>query len=116
MSGIDYAARVQRGAALLDEKWPTWAQDIDLDLLDIADGSDCVTAQYNRAMGGASLWCSGRNRLELTTTEYIGHGFNAPDLDISARAALDIYATLNALWRDLIQERRAQAQPEANER
>lgn len=116
MSGIDYAARVQRGAALLDEKWPTWAQDIDLDTLDVWSTTSCVTAQYAAHEGAQARFDEGLRLLDLSTREYIDHGFNTepdPETDYLSPEA---YRPLNTLWRDLIQERRAQAQPEASKR
>lgn len=120
MSGIDYAARVQRGAALLDEKWPTWAQDINLSMLDIESGTRCVTAQFAQRKLGRTYWWEALDHLGLTEGEdgsYITHGFNAESqVDVSEYAQDEAYATLNALWRDLIQKRRAQGRPEASER
>ena len=113
MSEIDYAARVQRGAALLDEKWPTWAQDIDLDRLNIADGHYCVTAQYDRLMGGEGVWFDGMDRLNLDRMAYADHGFNSAPYGVDSN---EVFATLNGLWNSLIAQRRAQAQPEASER
>lgn len=113
MSEIDYAARVQRGAALLDERWPTWAQDIDVDTLDVSSGYRCVTAQYDLATGGDGYWDNGMERLELNMAQYAEHGFNSNEFGTGDDS---VFATLNTLWRDLIQERRAQAQPEASER
>lgn len=109
--GIDYAARVQRGAALLDKKWPTWAQDIDLDTLDIADGTRCMTAQYAQKHDLGTYWWQATEPLGLENDyeDYEGHGFNTDGGTTEGGG----YATLNALWRNQIQERRAQAQPEA---
>lgn len=108
MSDIDYAARVQRGAALLDEKWPTWATDIDLAVLDIENGYRCVTAQYSAAQGEESHWRAGRLKLGLDMDAYEEHGFMvAVDQD---------YPSLTTLWRGLILRRREAAQPQASER
>lgn len=110
MSEIDYAARVQRGAALLDEKWPTWAQDINLDMLNIQSATHCVTAQFSGFHGKGHDYSSGQTMLGLNVDAYLEHGFNA-ECGMASE-----YIALNALWRGLIQERRAQAQPEASER
>ena len=120
MSEIDYAARVQRGAALLDKRWPTWAQDIDLGTLDIENGDHCMTAQYAQSLGNADAdWYDGMRALGLyedSDNSYAAHGFNAePDYEADY-ASEGAFAILNDLWRDLIQERRAQARPEASER
>lgn len=101
MSEIDYAARVQRGIALMDEKWPHWATEIDLETLDISSARACMTAQYSAARGGRPHWSSGRSLLDLDLEEYELHGF-AADLEQD-------YPTLNRLWRAEIERRRAQA-------
>lgn len=114
---IDYAARVAKGAALLDEKKPGWERQIDLDTLDIQNATSCVTAQLS-----SERWYSaGMEELGLTGGNggtYIAHGFNAegipgctcatcqggpemPD-DYDQAAA---YVTLNRLWRELIEGR-----------
>lgn len=117
---INYAERVQRGIALLDEKWPTWAKDIDLDKLDIRSGDYCVTAQCSTANGGEASWIDGQDFLEIPTREsYVEHGFNADeaDLDGADREAGGVaFDALNGLWKAAIERRRAQAQPEASER
>lgn len=118
MSEIDYAARVAKGAALLDEKRPGWERLIDLGTLDIESYRSCVTAQ----LSGERDFKVGRDQLGLTEGgdgTYISHGFNAegdceccvsqevldrlPEGYVQARA----YATLNTLWKDLITERLA---------
>ena len=115
---IDYAARVAKGAALLDEKWPTWATDVDLETLNIAAGSDCMTAQYDafrqKAEGVANIfghWVDGMRRLGLNGDEYVAHGFNG--VAEGGCVPQDAYDALNRLWRDLILLRRGAAQPEA---
>lgn len=42
---MDYDERVKRGAALLDEKRPGWADEIDLDLLNLRSCTTCVLGQ-----------------------------------------------------------------------
>ncbi|OEJ24268.1 hypothetical protein AS594_06995 [Streptomyces agglomeratus] len=95
MTGIDYAARVAKGAALLDEKKPGWERLLDLSILDIESGTCCVTAQ----LSGADDWRTGMNQVGLSLSTYTDHGFRADD-DYQ-----DDYPTLNVLWRDLITER-----------
>lgn len=115
--GIDYAARVQRGAALLDEKWPTWVQDIDLDTLDIQVGTACMTAQYAQLHGFGQYWWQALDGLDLSEDgSYEDHGFNAERAGVSYAADVAAYGALTALWRDLIIERRTAAQPEASKR
>jgi len=110
---IDYRARVARGIALMDEKWPHWATEIDLEKLDIESGDVCMTAQYSAVHGGSSNWRDGMHMLNLGLNSYTEHGFRADD------GYQDDYATLNYLWRGEIERRRAQAkqapaEPEAS--
>jgi hypothetical protein len=94
----DYAARVAKGVALLDEKRPGWERELDLDRLDIADGTRCVTAQ----LSGKDSWLTGMRQLGLEIETYTEHGFRAPDEEYEQG---DPYATLNTLWREVITER-----------
>lgn len=115
---IDYAARVRRGIALMDEKWPAWATEIDLEKLDIWSSYNCATAQYAKHMGAESYYAEGQFLLDLTDREYTDHGFNA-ELDESGDAAQEDYKPLTALWKAEIERRRAQgqdapAEPEAS--
>jgi hypothetical protein len=113
VTDIDYASRVARGIALMDEKWPRWATEIDLEELDIEDGSHCVTAQYAAAQGEVRNWKIGMSLLGLDMEAYTEEGFRTYDED------QDDYPVLNRLWRDEILRRRAQAdtapaEPEAS--
>jgi hypothetical protein len=96
---MSVAERVERGAALLDEKRPGWWREIDLDALDIRSGCDCIAGQ----LGGYS-----ETILELLPDEEgdeegeIAHGFDAE--------ASPEFAPLTEAWRDLIQQRRESAQ------
>lgn len=113
MSEIDYAARVARGIALMDEKWPNWATEIDLEKLDIKDGTRCMTAQYSAARDGSGGWRDGMYLLGLNMDSYTEHGFKTEDENQGD------YPTLNALWQAEILRRRtaasesAPAEPEA---
>jgi hypothetical protein len=76
-----------------------------------AEGRDCIAGWY----------AGGMERLDIGDNEtYAAHGFNGDytydgngEYDGVTRGAFD---ALNRLWRDLITERRAAAQPEASER
>jgi hypothetical protein len=108
---IDYAARVQRGIALLDEKWPTWATDVDLDRLDIENTHNCMTAQYAQRLNTPDGdWVDGKRALGLDAEAYSAHGFNAETS--SAKG----YDALNRLWKAEIVRRRKAAWAEASER
>lgn len=119
---IDYAARVQRGIALLDQKWPAWATEINLDTLDIQTSENCVTAQYDGAMRrveGADpkgRWYEqGMHRLGIEDDEtYADHGFNGDhtydDDGDFAGITPGAFEALNGLWKAAILERRSQVQ------
>lgn len=110
MTDIDYAARVARGVALMDKKWPNWATEIDVDRLDINSSWDCVTAQYAQRRDADFSWLDGMDMLGLDRVSYREHGFNGeedPEGGIVPPAA---YAALNGLWRAEIERRRAQAE------
>lgn len=113
MTGIDYAARVARGIALMDEKWPDWATEIDLEELNIRDGGACMTAQYAASQGEGKHWEDGMALLGLLPSSYEEHGFNAAGamaMDDDTDTDYDGYDTLNSLWRSEIERRRAQGQ------
>jgi hypothetical protein len=115
MSEIDYAARVAKGVALLDEKRPGWERELDLEILDIEHGGRCVTAQLSGMRNGLTSYLDGMEQLELTPGDrgtYVAHGFNAADSMVSAQdySQSDAYATLNSLWRDVVTERLTAAQ------
>lgn len=109
MSGVDYAARVAKGAALLDGKRAGWEHQIDLETLEIRDGAACVTAQ----LSGKADWAVGMQQLDLGLSSYIAHGFNATPCSVDGCECecegecpqQRAYATLNTLWKDLIRER-----------
>lgn len=115
MTDIDYAARVAKGIALLDVKWPEWATEIDLDRLDIQNGSSCLTAQYARKQGRDSWFTVGQGLLGLSQGDYENHGFDV-DADVDTRLMDPVYETLNGLWKAEIEHRRTAATPEASER
>jgi hypothetical protein len=114
MTDIDYAERVQRGIALLDEKWPAWATEIDLETLDIKSGYHCMTAQYAEHSTGDPdlIWEDGMDLLGLSSSGYEEHGFNAAGAMSDEDAPIDHsgYDTLNGLWKAEIERRRAQGQ------
>jgi hypothetical protein len=109
---IDYAARVQRGIALLDEKWPGWATEIDLERLDISEGDRCMTAQYAECRAGYASFQCGQNLLGLSDRAYEVCGFNADGQSTGEAVDSDRggYDTLNGLWKAEIERRRAQGQ------
>jgi hypothetical protein len=68
----DAAARVARGAALLDREKPDWAARVNLSRLDLADPSLCVLGQVHGSAAGAF----GRAAASLgLQTRLADHGF-----------------------------------------
>lgn len=110
MTDIDYAARVARGIALMDEKWPSWATEIDLEKLDIRSDTCCMTAQYAASQGEGGHWEDGMDLLGLLPSSYEEHGFNAAGAMSDEDAPIDHagYDALNGLWKAEILRRRAQ--------
>jgi hypothetical protein len=51
VSETERRIRVERGAALLDERLPGWAKQIDLTILDLSSGCDCVLGQLALDLG-----------------------------------------------------------------
>ncbi len=90
---LAFAARVARGAALLDEMVPGWDQRIDLDYLQMEDGRECVLGQTF----DSSLFA-----LELM-------GIDDPEaygFDLAEGEDETLWPTVNAMWRALIVSRR----------
>lgn len=116
MTEIDYEARVRKGIALLDKKFPDWAGLIDLDILDINDGERCVTAQLAEHKAGDASYATGMDLLGLylgsyNDGSYTQYGFNAevnhaPDMP-SNYDQLNAYAELNTIWKREIAARQA---------
>jgi len=120
---IDYAARVAKGIALLDERFPDWWIQINLDTLDVSDGTACVTAQSAQLLEMGGDWLDGAQYFGLTwesnnvsDNTYIAHGFNAEDMpwrDGDVLKGWENYSSVGALieltnlWRLVILERRA---------
>lgn len=117
---IDYEARVAKGVALLDEKFPGWAEHIDVDTLMIASSNRCVTAQLAawQSNDPDTDYRDGMNLLDLTVGEcndgsYTMHGFNAETEDAEGLPVGYLqhraYDTLEAAWKRVISERQATA-------
>jgi hypothetical protein len=106
--------RVERGAALLDERRPGWLDLIDLDRLDLTSGCDCVAGQAGGGEPGGYTETLAILGLSAGDDE-IEHGFDAEaDVDLPvgefSAAISREYAALTEAWRDLITRRREIAQ------
>ena len=95
--------RVERGAALLDEKRPGWVDVIDLDDLNLGDGCTCIGGQFcGKKTGTEEDYLIFITEIGLDFAGEIAHGFDGPRLEGE-------YAALTAAWRDLIIRRRESA-------
>ena len=96
------AERVERGAALLDERIPGWWKHIDLSRLDVASGCDCVAGQLP---GGYVKVADDLFGPGVTYDSEADHGFEAEGFGTDTAE----FAELTVAWRDLIEARRAGA-------
>lgn len=114
------APRVLRGAALLDEREPGWADKIVLDNLEMDDAQMCVLGQTN-----GDYWSHAARLGLATTTGYVDesaveHGFNINHGDIESfiesfiyldfvrdRHIQMLYSVLAGLWVEQIKARQA---------
>ncbi len=85
-------AHVNNGALVLDQVWPNWIENINLDKLSIVDPFDCILGQlYGMyTVGIAKLGVYGYNDLGFTMSNE--SGFNAD--------------FVTGMWRELIEMRR----------
>lgn len=91
-----YAARVKRGARLLDEKVPGWAGKVNVERLDMTDCESCVVGQvFGEFMEGVEEIKPDYKTWEAWVTR---RGYWAD--------TLTKYPRLDALWRAEIERRR----------
>ena len=98
------AARVARGAALLDEKQPGWVERIDLGALWMRDTCGCVLGQLYEdpadPMRDDGYW------LGLRALEIPARPVSAPERFGFAVEDPQDYGALDAAWRTLVESRR----------
>ena len=117
MNGV--TERVERGAALLDEKRPDWWQEIDLGELDLRSRCDCVLGQIAGRIwvkeDRNSHYTSGLHLVGLGPLAGRDYGFDTdldPDdcehgtVEDGEEAVRREFAELTAAWTDLITRRR----------
>jgi hypothetical protein len=89
--------RVARGVALLDETVPDWRQRIDVETLDMTDGTQCVVGQ----VFAAAYWY-GLGRLGLDEGSWDSHDYGfiteVAYEDYPDRMDVDATAALRDLW------------------
>ena len=112
--------RVERGAALLDERRPGWWRDIDMGTLDIRSPCRCILGQMGSLLrddGSLSRFGTGLDMVKLQVFQSAEFGFDWSGSG-GAYATWDEInrlmdaedAALTAAWRDLIGSRRAAAE------
>jgi hypothetical protein len=98
---VTITERVERGAALLDEKRPEWWQLIELERLDIGSHCDCIAGQLSGGYNYRFLADIGVENAEHEESAGFDT-FRQCDRETE-------YAALTAAWRALIESRRAAA-------
>lgn len=93
---------VQRGAAVLDEHFPNWFQQVHLGNLEISSCTRCVLGQ----LGGGEEWSYAEmiDRLSGEDDPDDWSGYNGFDSDFCNYGTDD----LTVAWKDLIEKRRAE--------
>lgn len=102
-------ARVQKGAAYLDDADPGWHRRIDPAALELAAGESCILGQlhgtFRMGLGRSRLIdLSSAPRASLSPVE---HGFQCVS-GLSPEDEARDYALLDRAWQDAIRRRRAQ--------
>lgn len=111
MISPDIAAKIAKGAARLDERFPGWEREIDLNKLEMASGSPlregamkaCILCQVTKKSYGYAARTVGFNYMfgEDEDEGFIVYlGFGREDKDIA-----ETYDALNEGWTELIKER-----------
>lgn len=95
--------RAQLGAELLDKRKPGWVDRVNVATLNVQHPLDCVLGQVYRGFG------IGVERLDLTDSEIVQHGFSAGYVDVPT-GGNDVYVgfvVLTRAWSDLVKARQA---------
>jgi hypothetical protein len=110
MTADTIEVRVARGAALLDEKLPGWADHIELDRLRLTSSCNCVLGQaFREDVVHANSYRAGLINLfdsDYAYDEAVAHGFDLGDWEAESGAA---WLALTAEWKRVILSRRESA-------
>lgn len=124
ISAEEIRTRVQRGAALLDQKSPDWAHTVPVNEVDMSYAETCVLGWvYGDYIAGivATGLDTLVNLVSLNNEDIpdghpaVLHGFdfgNNEIMDEHGRICYDEYRWLTDAWRNLIAERRASLIPQ----
>lgn len=125
MTTSTIAERVQRGAALLDTRFPGWVDSVDLSTLNLASGCDCILGQKfgdfragarqtHLAVETSSVPMGERSRDQLQEYGFLvnyNFGVGLANWSLAEVARVDReYAELTDAWAKLITDRRAASQ------
>lgn len=94
-SDEDMRLAVKRGACWLDEAYPNWIRDLDLNALQMRSCYQCVIGQ---AVGSYYEVIESDDWAEE-------HGFQAPEEHLSYRDVVEYYERLDSLWTEVVEER-----------
>lgn len=107
----DAILAVKRGVYWLDENHPGWAQDINLEMLDMSACTDCVIGQavgsYSNTINIAATGNADDWNHRVSTQWSVDHGFEFPG--VVAYSNSDPinygYEELDTLWSDEVRKR-----------
>ena len=94
IDGLYKQTEVENGMYFLDETRPNWADEIDLDILDLGDSNCCILGQL------CDSYDNGQVELEINSDECRGFGFTLYGLH-----AGEDFEALTDTWKQLIQAR-----------
>jgi hypothetical protein len=109
----DAILAVKRGIYWLDENHPGWAQDINLDELDMSECTDCVIGQavgsYSYTINKAATGDANEWDHAAATQWSVEHGFEYPGTLAYANPGYAApsygYRELDTLWSDEVRKR-----------
>ncbi len=87
-----YESSVEKGIAFLDERFPGWHNEIDVEKLDVMCAGRCVLGQLYGTYAG------GLTKLGLTTQKSSECGFNAPDNLHGGKERKEYIYYLTEMW------------------
>lgn len=109
----DAKLAVKRGIYWLDENYPGWAQQINLEMLDMSECTDCVIGQaigsYSHTINLAAVGNGDYNHSAATQWS-VEHGFETPNTLVYSNPEYAVaqgysYRELDTLWSEEVQKR-----------
>lgn len=96
---MSHKENVERGAALLDQQYPGWFNELDVASLDMSDCDACVVGQVADKRYSGATWEMGLYDCE----DDVRHGF---DLEYPPNSSTKDWAGLKAEWIKQIEKKR----------